>query len=215
MQSSYSDKKILGVDPGVASGGAVLIKSNNTIISARSLVEKKNDKNKANESSKKILDSMDGWGDREFYSLVLRSHNWINRFKEYYKEMVNEHGAIDYIVIESFVDQRSRAREEKKQLLINRWHTPFLMGELTYLLKKEEYVVGENIIFQNAGIVIRQWKNELDLLSSRKKLDRSDIVVKNDNIIRNDHLRKALIHALAFSLRLKDQEIKRRENNEN
>jgi hypothetical protein len=208
MKSNFNSKKVAGIDPGLASGGFVVVKGGDrSVIKAYSLVEKKKEREQAKKMAVDLSKQAGTWGDNEFTTAVFRAESWMKKFDQAFNEFTSEHGIIDYFAIESFVDQRSRAREEKQQLLRNRWHTPLLMGLLVAYLNERDYnPQNHNLFYQNAGIIIRQWSTEIGMLAARKKSkNAADVVVKNDYLITNDHQRKALVHAFALSLRLRDK----------
>jgi hypothetical protein len=208
MKSNFNAKKIAGIDPGLASGGFVVIRGGDrSVIKAYSLVESKREREEAKDLAVHFSNQAGIWGDNEFTTAVFRAEKWMQTFDQSYNDFNNEYGKIDYFAIESFVDQRSRAREEKQQLLKNRWHTPLLIGLLVAYLNERDYKPqNHNLFYQNAGIIIRQWSTEIGMLAARKKgKNAKDVVVKNDHLITNDHQRKALVHAFALSLRLRDK----------
>jgi len=200
--------KIGGIDPGLASGGFVVLESwPDKVIAAYSLVEKKGGAKKARAEVDQLLTFIDGWSDNEFTAAALRALAWRDSFIAALDDFESNHGAVDVFAIESFVDQRSRAKEEKAQLIRNRWHTPLVMGHLAQVLEDRGATMrNHKVFYQNAGIVIRQWSTELSALKSRS--DRSqDVVVPGDVAVTNDHTRKALAHAKALSLRLQHKEM--------
>jgi hypothetical protein len=199
--------KIAGIDPGLASGGMVVIATGpDRVIEAYSLVEKKGRHAAAKSEARALAEPLDGWSDAEFSAAALRAEQWRDQFATALDQFEAEHGAIDFFAVESFVDQRSRAREEKNRLVKNRWQTPLVIGLLAAELEKRDISVrNQRLIYQNAGIVIRQWSAELAELKNRGK-GSPDLVVPGDHKISNDHQRKALVHALALSLRLNNKD---------
>lgn len=196
---------IAGIDPGLATGGLVLVKSGRTdredrVIDAVSLVDKKKDI----EADKKYIKSKVGkenWGDRAFTVAILRMNRWVDLCIQEVERMREEHG-IDMIGIESFVDQPSRA----KKMMQLRWQTPLVIGSLAYRLEELGYTVENGkIYYQNAGVVLKQWEAELALLKRENSRGGKPegVIVAGDQIITNDHMRKALVHALALSIRMR------------
>lgn len=199
---------ILGIDPGLATGGLVLIRSGATdsddeILEAVSLVDKKSLVEKDKKEVKALVEERNNWGDKQFTIAVLRAQRWSKSCIKAIKELENKYGKIDYIGIESFVDQPGRA----KTLMQLRWQTPLLMGILTVALAELGYSFENGKIFyQNAGIVIKQWSFEIETLKNSQKNNRArknSVILKGDECITNDHLRKALVHALALSIRMR------------
>ena len=193
---------ICGIDPGLASGGLVLVRSpKDRVLLSKSLVEKRGAASRSKTEAKKRADLLGGWGDVAFTAAAARSENWVQQVREALDEIASEGHSIDYFAIESFVDQPSRARQEKAGLLRNRWQTPLSMGRLAEELLRRGYSPEKgNVFYQNAGTVLTQWRTELGQLENRKRGE--DAVLPGDSLVSNDHERKALVHALALSLRL-------------
>jgi hypothetical protein len=198
---------IAGVDPGLASGGLVLISIQpNEVLAAISLVEKKGQRQAAQQEVKELAADLDGWSDKEFASAMLRAESWRDNFRIAVDQLLEEYGAIDYFAVESFVDQRSRAREEQQRLVSNRWQTPLAIGLMSQVLEQREITVrNQRLIYQNAGIVIRQWSTELSALKNRRR-GQEDLYIPGDRQITNDHQRKAWAHAMALRLRVLDRQ---------
>lgn len=203
---------IIGIDPGLATGGIVLIKVGRTslddeVIDSFSMVEKKDLLNKDKERAVKLIElGVNRWGDREFTLAMLRTDRWVKKAIAEISRWEKEYGKIDKIAIESFVDQPSRA----KQIMKLRWQTPLLIGAFVEKLKDLGYSE-EQLVYQNAGTVLKQWQTELDLLKNdkRKKRARQEkpVIVTGDWQISNDHLRKALVHGLALAIRIRENKL--------
>jgi hypothetical protein len=203
---------IIGIDPGLATGGMVLIRvgsssSADEVIEAISMVDKKELVDKDKKRALELIDSgINRWGDREFTATMLRTERWVKKAIKEISKWEKEYGPIEKIAIESFVDQPSRA----KQLIKLRWQTPLLIGAFVERLKDLGYRE-DQLIYQNAGTVLKQWQTELDLLKNdkRKKRARQDemVIVKGDWQITNDHLRKALVHGLALAIRMRENKL--------
>lgn len=196
--------KICGIDPGLASGGLVLVESagdGTKVLASYSLVEKRGAAQEAKKTAKARSEESFGWGDIAFTAAADRSEGWIRKVTEALGDIEENFGKINYFAIESFVDQPSRARQEKSGLLRNRWQTPLSMGRLAEELLRRGYSPERgNLFYQNAGTVLTQWKTEIALLEKRKR--GKEAFLPGDEIVTNDHERKALVHALALSLRL-------------
>lgn len=201
VQTVNNDSYIIGgIDPGMRTGGIVLLQTDpEKVLAAYSMVETRGTTTAANAQTETILSA--GWGDKEFTSAALRANGWLERFKEILDEIEEVHGHVRVWAIESFVDQRSRAREEQERLVRKRWMTPLVMGLLAYELQERGYSVDDNtIVYQNAGVVIRQNNEEIARLANRRN-KQLDVVVPGDHLITNDHTRKAFAHALSLSSR--------------
>ena len=168
-----------------------------SVLAALSLVEKRG----AIAAAKSIYTEAtpSEWGDKEFSVAALRATAWAEALINFLDQFEREQAPIDYFAIESFVDQRSRAREDKNRLVRNRWQTPLVIGLVQAALARREVTVANGrLVYQNAGIVIRQQADEI----ARLKVGG---FIPGDHLIKNDHQRKALAHALALSLRLQNQ----------
>lgn len=195
---------ICGIDPGLASGGLVVINAadGNRVLTSLSLVEKSGAAKKARSEAEEIASSVGGWGDMQFSAAALRSERWCAAVREALSEITDEYGPIAFFAVESFVDQPSRARKEKAGLLRNRWQTPLSIGGLAEVLREHGAEVSNGrVVYQNAGIVIPQWATQLAQLETRTRGEDAG-VVPDDRLVGNDHERKALVHALALALRI-------------
>lgn len=197
---------ICGIDPGLASGGLVVIDhlDADRVLESVSLVEKRGAVKAARAQAEDLAEKWGGWGDMQFTSAVLRSEAWCERVQTKLDEIEAAHGPVDFYAIESFVDQPSRARQDKAGLLRGRWQTPLSTGSLAVLLAaRGADVRGGQVIYQNAGVVIPQWRSELAQLEASKGQDSG--VAPDDHKVGNDHERKAFIHALSLSIRLRSR----------
>lgn len=208
-----SDVFVIGIDPGLATGGMVLIKvgasdQKDEVIDVFSLVDKKSLIEADRQKSRDIINaSSRPWGDRKFTETSLRVDRWVEMATAKIKEWEVKYKAIQAIAIESFVDQPSRA----KQIMQLRWQTPFLMGVLAARLKDMGYTPENGRVFyQNAGTVLKQWQFEIERLKKSKRKNRASkdewIIVKGDFKVTNDHLRKALAHGLALCIRIRENQ---------
>lgn len=175
-----------------------------TVIAAASMVEKKNDRANAIAEAARLAESMEGWSDKEFSAAVIRTNAWVTRLFAFIDEFEASTGkTIEVYGIESFVDQRSRAKEEKARLIANRWHTPLVMGMMIVgLAQRGATIENGGVVYQNAGIVIRQFSSEIARLANRK-VKKSSCVIPGDQLVTNDHTRKAFAHGLALSTHLR------------
>ncbi len=202
-----AEQLICGIDPGLASGGLVLLDAGDgdRVLGSHSLVEARGAVSKARGEAEDLAAAWGNWGDLQFTSAALRSEAWCRRVREALDGMVKEHGPISFFAVESFTDQASRARQDKAGLIRNRWQTPLSIGGLADVLRDFGAEVSNGrLVYQNAGVVLPQWRSELALLESRKRGQESG-VAPDDHLVGNDHERKALVHALALALRLRDK----------
>jgi hypothetical protein len=173
--------------------------SEERVLAAVSLVQNKTTRQDAVAEALNIGKIFGGFPDKEFVEAALRADIWTEQCLAF----VDEQEKIDFIAVESFVDQRSRAREDKQRLVSKRWQTPLVIGLLQAGLAERNITVQNGrLIYQNAGIVIRQLSTEIERLKSRR--GKQDVVIPGDHIVTNDHQRKALAHALALSTRIKE-----------
>lgn len=199
--------RILGIDPGLRSGGAAYIElaDGERLIAALSLVETEKQRKEAASRAKAIKEENKGWGDATYIAVSLRARRWIDDFAAFFNEIREEFGAPELIAVESFVDQAQHA----KKMMARRYQTPHVMGLLEAFLFDQGYSIDyRNLIYQDAGTVIPQLSSEIAALEER---DRSKMktfaVLPGDELITNDHKRKALAHALAASFRVRRGEL--------
>jgi hypothetical protein len=194
-----------GVDPGLASGGLVVLRlPQEQVVAAMSLVEPRDAKRRAQKEALAIADRyFGGWSDVEYLAADARAAMWVQRFGRALDDLEAEHGRVSCFAVESFVDQPSRARRERRALVRHRWQTPLLMGRLARELEDRGYAPHNGgVVYQNAGIVLKQMSSELAQLRARRR-DDVDVIVDGDRLVTNNHTRTALMHALALSLRMK------------
>jgi len=195
--------RIAGIDPGLRSGALVVVQSRpERVLASASLVEEGGAAREAKRRVTEIAEALGGWSDKEFASACLRADEWMRRFRQAFEAAEKEHGEIDYVACESFVDQPSRASQEKAGLLRKRWQTPLLTGYLNVYLAERGYTIENGrLVFQSAGVVIKQLAEELGVLK-RGRPSARERVISGASLVRNDHERKALAHAMALRLRL-------------
>jgi hypothetical protein len=121
-------------------------------------------------------------------------------FTGYFEGIIAERGLPQIVAMESFVDQAQHA----KKMMANRWQTPHLIGRLESYLATHGYSVNDgSLIYQNAGVVLPQLSSEIAALEDRGRSKISThVLLPGDELITNDHLRKALAHALAAAFRI-------------
>jgi hypothetical protein len=192
-----------GIDPGLASGGLAVVRGdsiNIEVLAAASFVEPKGSVAKSKSLAEDYSEFTQGGIDKEFTAAMLRADQWMIKFKAALDQV--EELDIDAFAVESFVDQRSRAREEANRLVKNRWQTPIVIGMIAIELAKRDYKIENNKLFyQNAGIIIRHWSKEIGALKARQ-VSGKDLLFPGDACITNDHQRKALAHGLGLLVRL-------------
>ena len=201
MSSNRNNARYVGgIDSGLDSGGLVVIDRSDRerVLLAVSLGEQRGALARYTKEARSLAGRFGGWSDIEFIAAELRANAWIARLVAALDAFEAEHGEVACFGVESFIDQHQHA----KRMMRNRWHTPFLMGKLSQELAERD-VTPENgrLVYQNAGVVLPQFKDERARLKARRSNDR-DLVVPGDRQVTNDHLRSALSHALALSLRL-------------
>jgi len=196
--------RIAGIDPGLRSGGLVLVETDpERVLASVSMVEKAGESKQARAEAEELAEPLGGWSDKQFAAAVLRAERWMERFAAAFAELEKAHGRAEMIACESFVDQPSKAKKEKAGLLARRWQTPLLTGFLIPWLAARGYTVANGrLVFQNAGIVIPQFRSELAMLERGRAADK-EAVVAGATLVGNDHERKALVHALALAIRVR------------
>lgn len=165
---------ILGVDPGLATGGMVLIEAEPERVLAVGRL-----KTTASEGEQVA-------GEKQFAAAVARARIQASALRAF----VEEHSP-DFISIESFVDLASRAgREDRK-----RWTTPLVIGMMDAELR--DLGVAERVRYQNPS-VLQQFRTEINLLSeanAKPGKRRHDALIAGDTLITNSHLISAWAHA--------------------
>ena len=160
---SVEYRHVCGIDPGLGSGAMVIIDRANepSLVAVESLVPPREEIKSARTEARKLAEFLDGWSDIEFLAADIRARAWIVRFRETFDRLETEHGKVDIVAMESFVDQRQHA----KQMMRNRWQVPFLTGLLLVELDQRG-INPENrrLVYQNAGTVLSQLKGELEKL---------------------------------------------------
>lgn len=192
---------IAGLDPGLRTGGLVVVEKTTSerVLASISIVEPAGAVAQARKRADDLAARLGGWSDREFLAAALRADKWCERLVSALDEIEVEHGPIDIFAVESFIDQPSKAQRVQRK----RWMTPLVMGQLAVVLRQRgSDVANGRVVYQNAGVVIRQWSAEIGLLAQRRRGATNSVVIAGDEQVGNDHERKALAHALALSLRL-------------
>jgi hypothetical protein len=193
-------RNVAGIDPGLASGGFVIIDraDQNRVLESISFVEKKGSVSSTKAEAKALATRLDGWGDIDFTAATLRADAWMETFIKAFETSEASHGPIDAIAVESFVDQAQHARK----IVQKRWQTPLVIGMLNVELTSRGFTTENGrLIYQDAGRVLKQFSAERGVLAARRTNNR-DVIVPGDRRVTNEHKRSALSHALAFSLRL-------------
>lgn len=198
--NTLNARLIGGIDPGLASGGFVVIDraDQKRVLEAHSLVEEAGTVKRSREEASVLAARLGGWSDIEFLAADMRAQAWVQRFISVLNAFEAEYGVIDMFGVESFVDQAQHA----KKMMKNRWQTPFLTGMLVRELAQRDITAANGrLIYQNAGTILSQLSEERGRLEARRKNDR-DLIVPGDRQVTNEHQRSALAHALALDLRL-------------
>ena len=190
---------LIGIDPGLGSGGLVGIDAanNDKVLYAHSLVPPRKITLEAKREADEFLNSWGGWGDRQYLEAERRALWWLKEVKRALAEFSASFGEARAIAIESFVDQPSRAH---KRLIRNGWQTPHVIGLMGAALRRLGYSPeAGNLVYQNAGVVLRQYNEEIAILSRRHRPYSDGLVAPGDSLIDNEHEIRALVHALALS----------------
>ena len=199
----HNPRIVAGLDNGLASGALVVIdrlapKFRERVLAAVSLVEPRGVKAAADRQAREIAETFGGVHDKEFTSAHIRAGLWVARFSTALDEIEAEFGPVEVFGVEAFDDQAQHA----KKLIKGRWKTPLLLGRLAVELEGRGITVENGrLVYQNAGIVLKQFKDELQKLAARQTKT-LDMVRPNDRTVTNEHQRSAFSHACALSLRL-------------
>lgn len=203
MLGLMSVRRYAGIDPGLTSGGLVVVeRGSERIVAARSLVPTPATKREATESAEDAL------GSRAFTAADILAAIQARAAATALSELIADHGPITAVCVEGFIDQPSRVTAEKKGLVKERWKTPLMIGHLSEQLATVGFRVDlRNLAYTDAGVVIKHFSVELSRLAARRRGDRKELVAPGDHLLTNDHLRKAWAHASWLSLRHKDLSI--------
>lgn len=193
-------RRYAGIDPGLTSGGLVIVeRGSERIVAARSLVPAPAIKREAHERCREVL------GSRSFTAADILAETQARAAATALRELIDELGPVTAVCVEGFVDQPSRISAEKKGLVKERWKTPLMIGHLSEQLASIGFRVGlQNLAYTDAGVVIKHFSVELSRLAARRRGDRNELVAPGDQLLTNDHLRKAWAHASWLSLRHQD-----------
>lgn len=196
-----------GLDNGITSGALVVLDRHardhagrERVVAAVSLVEPRGAKAQAEREAKAIAERFVGLHDKNFTSVMLRSAAWVQRFSQALDTVEAEHGPVEILAVEAFDDQAQHAKTMKK----GRYKTPVVLGMLVEEFTRRGYRVDNGrLVYQNAGLALKQWETEIKLLADRVAKD-LDKVRPGDRLITNEHQRSAFGHVLALSHRLNE-----------
>lgn len=185
---------ICGIDPGYNTGGLVVLESPNRVIYARRMSPTKQEKAAAAELAKTLV------GDKQFNGADLVAQAQADRILLALDESPVKP---DLLAVESFVDQPQYAKTMRAKL----WTTPYTMGYLSAGLRARGYSVAEgNLVYQNAGVVMKHFALRLKLLKDRDETTMQSVYPGSD-ILTNDHMRSAFAHAAWRALRIPRKEM--------
>lgn len=179
---------IVGIDPGLSSGGLVAVAGRSErVVAAHSLVGPGVPSRAVDAEGPPIT------GDRNFTLAMAIAARQAQRIAALLDQLAVAHRIVR-VGIESFVDQRSRAREERGRLVKDRWKTPLVIGYTAALLAPRGFSTGDGtLVYQDAATVLRQFSDQLAALRDSA---RSEPVCPNDHLLTNDHMRTAWAHAV-------------------
>ena len=169
-----STTTVLGIDPGLATGGMVMLRAHPEQVLAVGRLA-----TKASEAERVA-------GEKQFALAVGRARVQAGAVRQF----VEEHDP-DHISIESFVDLASRAGKEDRK----RWTTPLVIGMIDAELR--DLGVDSRVRYQNPS-VLAQFRSEISALQEANRLQRgrkSDVLVPGDHLLSNPHLISAFAHA--------------------
>jgi len=175
---------VLGVDPGLATGGMVLIEANPERVLAVGRM-----KTIASQGEQVA-------GEKQFASAVARARIQAKALREF----AEEHNP-DHISIESFVDLASRAGKEDRK----RWTTPLVIGMMDAELR--DLGMADRIRYQNPS-VLYQFRVEINQImeANRQRGKRQkDALCLDDRLLTNSHLISAWAHASWRAVRLNQE----------
>lgn len=179
---------IIGIDPGLTSGGVVLLEGpTERVIAAKSLVAR-------------IPRLEVPLGDKAFTAAERHAAHQADAVGAAVSQMRAEHGEIVAIGMESFIDQPHRARTARH--IKERWKTPLAIGHICARLHSLGFSSAEGtLIFQDPSI-LGQFARELGALEARPRTSSAQVVCAGDHLLTNDHLRKAWAHGAWLNIRI-------------
>jgi len=170
---------VCGIDPGLATGGMVLLQ-----VQPEEVLAVKSLKTKPGEQARVA-------GEKQFSEAVARGRDQISQITEF----LQQHNP-DYISIESFVDLASRKGRQDRL----RWTTPLVIGMLDAELQR--LGMADRVRYQNPSI-LSQFRVELGKLKDRNRLrSKTDVFIPGDQLVSNAHLLSAWAHASWRTTRL-------------
>jgi hypothetical protein len=182
---------VIGIDPGLTSG-ALVAWDGQSVLAAKTYTW-------TAKTKREILGKREhDIGDMPFTDAILLARAQAQRMVENLESVIYEQGSRPIAIgIESFVDQRHRAREEKGYLIKERWKTPLLIGALNERLEDLGYHTSDGtILWQNAGVVLKQKGDVIRALANMNETSNFlQPLIRNYSTLTNDHLRKAWAHA--------------------
>ena len=163
---------VCGIDPGLATGGMVLLRVQpEEVLAVQRLKTKPGDQSQVA-------------GEKQFAQAVARGRLQVQQISAF----LQEHDP-DFISIESFVDLASRKGKEDRL----RWTTPLVIGMIDAELQK--LGMAERVRYQNPSI-LSQFRTEMSQLGeANKNRKRPDLLLPGDHLISNPHLLSAWAHA--------------------
>jgi len=180
---------IIGVDPGLATGGIVLLRVVDDQVLAADRF--------ARIQRGKTPESLPG-ADRAFADANRIAARRAAQLCAVIGAWQEQFGPIGCVALESFIDQASRGRALVKE----RWTTPLVIGHLAARLADQGYAEPDGtLVFQDAGMVLRHFQSELARMQAGE-----DGVTGGQELLTNEHMRSAWAHAAWLALRLRDRE---------
>jgi hypothetical protein len=170
---------VLGIDPGLATGGMVLLE-----VEPERVLKVQRLKTKPGEGESVA-------GEKQFSQAVARGRIQVAQMREFLIETEP-----DFISIESFVDLASRKGKQDRK----RWTTPLVIGMLDSCL--QDLGMEDKVRYQNPSVLF-QFRVEINQIAeANRKRGRSDSLVLGDKLLSNEHLISAWAHASWRAARL-------------
>lgn len=187
-----------GIDPGLATGGFVVLQMSKpaltkppTVVWASSFVEKASVRKELQASLPAYYQQRPG--DKNYALADLRAEAWCAKLDVALSEYHDQFPLPAAIAVESFIDQGSRS---SGVWIKERWKTPHLIGRLVTILEKWGYTVSNGgLLFQDAGVALKQLQGELARMAA------GEVFIPGGELLTNDHLRKSWAHAYTLALR--------------
>lgn len=184
-----------GIDPGLATGGMVLLGPGGDVLDVHSLGVRKGRAGSVG----------DEHADAQFTEAVLRANVYVPSALAKLAEWEPDH-----VAMETFTDQESRAkrRNSKGQVQFdrNRWMTPLVIGVMLPGLEDLGFDMGSGRLHLQNPAILHQFRDEIGLYDHRLKQGKGplrQLLSAGDEQLTSEHLVRAWCHGTYRQIRLR------------